>query len=223
VASAGGADPDTPESTRQLAQLAVRTLDRAVSVQDFQDLALTYSGIAKASATLSRVDGRSAIVLVVATSGGEPLPDPLRSSLAAFLADRSVPNQNVMIRDYKRFPVRLSVEVHVRSNFLRAPTGVLVQQALGSWTTPDGKDGYFNFNQRALGESLYLSDVYALVEGLEGIEFLIVTEFRGETNAASSGVARDVIRVPAGALATGGDPLDATVGVLSVKLIGGIA
>ena len=223
VASAGGADPDTPESTRQLAQLSVRTLDRAVSVQDFQDLALTYSGIAKASATLSRVDGRSAIVLVVATSGGEPLPDPLRNSLAAFLRSRSVPNQNLLIRDYKPFPVRLSVEVHVRSSFLRAPTGVLVQRALGSGNTPDGKEGYFNFNQRGLGENLYLSDVYAMVEGLEGVEFLVVTEFRDEANAASSSVARDVIQVPAGAVATGGDPLDPKVGILSVKLFGGIA
>lgn len=223
VPSAGGADPDTPESTRQLAQLSVRTLDRAVSVQDFQDLALTYSGIAKARATLSRVDGRSAIVLVVATSGGEPLPDPLRSSLAAFLADRSVPNQNVLIRDYKRFPVRLSVEVHVRSNFLRAPTGVLVQQALGPGTTPDGKEGYFNFNQRGLGQSLYLSDVYALVESLEGVEYVVVTEFRAEADVAASGVAQDVIRVPVDSVATGGDPLDPTAGVLSVKLNGGIA
>jgi len=223
VASAGGADPDTPESTRQLAQFTVRTLDRAVSVQDFQDLALTYSGIDKASATFSRVDGRSRIVLVVATSGGEPLPDPLRSSLRAFIADRSVPNQNVLIRDYKPYPVRLGLEVHVRSNFLRVPTGVLVQEALGSGTTPDGKEGYFNFNQRGLGESLYLSDVYDLVQELEGVEFLVVTEFRGETNAASSGVARDVIRVPADSVATGGDPLDPSVGILSVKLMGGIA
>ncbi len=223
VPSAGGADPDTPESTRQLAQLTVRTLDRAVSVQDFQDLALTYSGIGKASATLSRVNGRSTMVLVVATSGGEPLPDPLRSSLAAFLAERSVPTQNLLIRDYKPFPVRLSVEVHVRSNFLRAPTGVLVQQALGSGAIADGKDGYFNFDQRGLGESLYLSDVYALVEGVEGVEYLVVTEFRAEANVAASGVAQNVIQVPADSLATGGDPLNLAIGVLAVKLIGGIA
>jgi len=223
VASAGGADPDNAQTTRQLAQLTVRTLDRAVSVQDFQDLALTYAGIGKASATLARVDGRSAIVLVVASSGGEPLPDPLRTSLAAFIADRSVPTQYVLIRDYKPFPVHLSVEVHVLSNFLRAPTGVLVQQALGSGTTPNGNLGYFNFNQRGLGDSLYLSDVYALVEGLEGVQYLVVTDFRAEANVAAGRVAQDVIQIPADSLATGGDPVKPSVGILSVKLIGGIA
>jgi hypothetical protein len=223
IAAAGGADPDNLESTRQLAPLTVRTLDRAVSIQDFQDLALTYSGIAKARATFARVDGRATIVLVVATNGGQPLPDSLRKTLAAFIADRSVPSQHVLIRDYKPVPIRLSVEVHVRDNFLRAPTGVLVQQFLGAATTPDGSKGYFNFDQRGLGENLYLSDVYALVERVEGVQFLVITEFRAEANGGASGMAQDVIAIPADAVATGGDPLDPRVGILSVKLIGGIA
>jgi hypothetical protein len=147
----------------------------------------------------------------------------LRRSLAAFISDRSAPGQVVVIRDYKPFPVHLSIEVHVRANYLRGQTGVLVQQTLGTGTTQDGTPGYFNFDQRGLGENLYLSDVYALVEAVDGVEFLIVTEFRAEANVAASGVAQDVIQVPADSVATGGDPLDPTVGILSLKLIGGIA
>jgi hypothetical protein len=128
-----------------------------------------------------------------------------------------------LIQDYRPFPVRLSVEVHVRDNFLRGATGVLVQQALGAGTTPGGETGYFNFDQRGLGESLYLSDIYALLEGVEGVAFLVVTEFRAEANVAASGQALDLIEVPPDSVATGGDPLDPTVGVLSIKLIGGIA
>jgi hypothetical protein len=85
----------------------------------------------------------------------------------------------------------------------------------------DGGMGYFNFDRRDLGEDLYLSDVYALVEAVEGVDFLIVKEFRRESEPA--GQVNDVVSMPSDGVATGGDGTDATVGILSMTLVGGIA
>jgi hypothetical protein len=85
----------------------------------------------------------------------------------------------------------------------------------------DGGMAYFNFDRRDLGEDLYLSDVYALVEAVEGVDFLIVKEFRRESEPA--GQVNDVVSMPSDGVATGGDGTDATVGILSMTLVGGIA
>lgn len=221
VAANGGADPEDVNTAKRLAPVAVRTLDRAVTVQDFQELALSYPGIDKANARRIRKDGRPVIDLVVATTNGLPLNSVLRDSLVAFLQDRSTPDNLVLVRDYNPVPIRLAIEVHILPNFLRVETGVRVQKALSMALADDGGMAYFNFDRRDLGEDLYLSDVYALVEAVEGVDFLIVKEFRRESEPA--GQVNDVVSMPSDGVATGGDGTDATVGILSMTLVGGIA
>ena len=223
VPANGGADPESLDMTRRMAPVAVRTLDRAVTVRDFQELALSYPGIDKANARRIRKDGRPVIDLVVATTNGLTLNSVLRDSLVAFLQDRSTPDNLVLVRDYRPVPVRLVLEVRILPNFLRTDTGVRVQKALSTGLTDDGSLGYFNFDRRDLGEGLYLSDVYALVEEVEGVDFLIVKEFRQESDTSSAGQANDVVSMPPDGVATGGDATDTSVGILSMTLVGGIS
>ncbi len=223
VASSGGADSPDLETTRQMVPITIRTIDRAVTLQDYQDLALSYAGIAKANVNWTRVDGRRVIDLVVASTGGLALSAPLHDSLVTFLQDRSTPTHLILIRDYQPVPVRLTLEVHVLPNFLQMDTGLRIQQSLGSGLAADGTKDYFNFDQRGLGEALYLSNVYARVEAIEGVDFLIVKEFRTEADTTSAGLAKDVVQMPPDGVATGGDALDATVGKLAITLVGGIA
>jgi hypothetical protein len=218
-ASGGSARP-TPEQIRQSAPITVRTLDRAVSVDDYRDLALSFAGIAKARATWRRNGGRQVVVLVVATVDGKPLSAPLKASLAAFLDARRSPQHAVVIDDYRPYPVRLALTVHVLANFTRAETKQRVEQALAAGDLPDGTKGYFHFDRRGLGEDLYLSDVYALVEGVRGVDYVVARRFHAEPD--TSAAVKDVVRVPDDAVATGGSPVDASIGVLAVQIVGGL-
>ena len=84
----GGAEPAGPEGIRAQATRWIRTFDRAVSVSDHADLALTMPGIARAGA---RADQNGGVVLVVADStGGVPALDAVRAFLDA-RRDVSVP------------------------------------------------------------------------------------------------------------------------------------
>jgi len=219
----GGADAQTIEVTRQMAPVTVRTLDRAVTAQDFKELALAYPGIDKANARYLRKDGRPLIDLVVATTGGLPLNSEMRDLLTAFLQARSAPDHLVVIRDYMPVAVRLALEAHIRPTFLRAETGVAIQKALSTGLAEDGSLGYFNFDKRGLGEDLYLSDVYALVESLPGVDFLIVKEFRKQASGSAAKLVNDVLSMPPDAVATGGDATDTSIGILAITLVGGLA
>jgi hypothetical protein len=219
----GGADAQTIEVTRQMAPVTVRTLDRAVTALDFKELALTYPGIDKANARYLRKDGRPLVDLVVATTGGLALNSEMRDSLTAFLQARSAPDHLVVIRDYTPVAVRLALEAHIRPTFLRAETGVTIQKALSTGLAEDGSLGYFNFDKRGLGEDLYLSDVYALVESLPGVDFLIVKEFRKQASGNATKLVNDVLSMPHDGVATGGDATDTGIGILAITLVGGLA
>ena len=75
TAATGGADPDTPADARASAPLHVLTLERVVSLQDYQDYSTAFSGIAKALATWTWFGRTRGVVVTVAGPGGAAL-DP---------------------------------------------------------------------------------------------------------------------------------------------------
>jgi len=223
-AAGGGAERETPASVRRSAAHRVRTLGRAVSLADYADLALTFGGVAKARADWAWEGGRRGILLTLAAAGGAAPSVELKDAIYAFFAGRSPDAGRLRIRDYRAIPVRLALDVTVRPNFVQADVLRRLWQALGAETV----DGYFHFDRRELGEDLFLSSVYRLVEETRGVQHALATEFRLEADNALTAADRlpppaDRIAIAPDALAVGGHPTDPAKGRLSLRLSGGIA
>ena len=95
-----------------------------------------------------------------------------------------------------------------------------VEQALGNGLTESGERGFFHFDRLALGQDLHLSDVYSVVEGIEGVDHALAKAFFVEGAAAAT--LEDRVAVLPDVVASGGDPADATIGILRVHATGGI-
>jgi hypothetical protein len=217
LAASGGADRETVADARRQASHRVRTLDRAVSLADHADLALTFSGIAKARADAERegqgAASRRVIVVTCAAEGGTALSTPQMEALLAFLSTRCPEPARLRVRSHRAWPVRLALRVNVAAHFSQA----VVQRSL---LDAFGAAGFFAFDRRELGADLVLSDVYAAAEAVAGVDNVLATLFHAE--GAPAQVA-DRIAVPADALATGGDAADAAIGRLTLQLVGGLA
>lgn len=219
VAAGGGGERETPADVRRSAAHRVRTQGRAVSLADYADLALTFGGIAKARADWDWEGDRRSVLLTLAAAGGGALAGELKETVYAFLAERSAAGARLRVRDYRRLPIRLALQVTVQKNFTQAEVLRRLWRALGA-DESDGVRGYFDFGARELGEDLFLSSVYRIVEDTRGVENALATEFHIEGESA---VVADRIAIPADALATGGDATDPARGRLSLQLSGGIA
>lgn len=214
--ASGGADRESPQEAKLQARNRVRTLERAVSLADHADLALTYSGIAKTRADFERegtgAGARRVIVVTCAAQGGTALATPQMEGVLAFLAERSLQPTRLRVRSHRAWPIRLALRVQVASGFMQAAVQKALLEAFGT-------TGFFAFERRALGDDLALSDVYAAAEAVRGVDNVLATLFHAESETAR---AADRIAVPADALPTGGDPADAAVGRLTLQLVGGL-
>lgn len=223
IPASGGAERETPADARRQAPHRVRTLDRAVSLVDHADLALTFAGIAKARATLERegqgAAARRVIAVTVAAAGGSALGTPQREALLAFLASRSSDAARVRVRGHRAWPVRLALQVNVAPQFGQAAVQRALLAAFGSFPADDGSLGFFAFERRELGADLVLSAVYAAAEAVEGVDNVLATLFHAE--GAVPGVTERIV-VPNDALATGGDATDPAIGRFSVQVLGGL-
>jgi len=170
-AGTGGADPDSADDARQSAPLHVLTLDRVVSLLDYQNFAQAFAGIAKALATWSWVGRSRGVFLTVAGAEGAVFQsgDPTLVYLVQALRDSGNPYVPITVMSY--VPVLFEAGAAVRIDTTDYdPTQVLasVWQALAQ---------AFAFDQRALGEGVAQSEVVALIQAVPGVIAVEMTAF----------------------------------------------
>jgi predicted phage baseplate assembly protein len=176
TAISGGTEPAATEEVRTQATRQIRTFDRAVSLADLADLALTMPGIARAAARWDQHDGA---VLVVATADGDP-PNPM-SAVRAFLDARRDTGVPLSLRGPTPHDLDLAVQVDPDPDWLPELVATVVRAALTE---------RFSFAAEQLGAPGFLSEVYALVEGLPAVVSARVTKF---VSSGFTGVA-DAVR-----------------------------
>ena len=161
--AAGGADMETAASMRDNAPATLLTLERAVSLDDFAKLASGNSSVWQAKAfRLNDAGSRQERVQVVIVPAGGAASDTLCGSVRDFLQQHALPGVQVSVVNFAKQPVNLNVVARIRSDrFIFGDVIAAVRQAL--------LDG-LSLRNRRLGEPLYISEVYKIVEGVTGVE-----------------------------------------------------
>jgi hypothetical protein len=149
----------------------VLTLDRVVSLEDYQNYALAFAGIAKALATWTWSGRVRGVFLTVAGADGDifKTDDPTITNLKTSLWAAGNPHVPLQIVSYA--PVLFEAGANVRidqSNY--DPTQVLVQV----WQSLINS---FSFDQRGLGQGVAQSEIIALIQQTPGVIAVELTAF----------------------------------------------
>jgi hypothetical protein len=162
VPATGGQDPQELADARENAPLTVLTLDRVVSLRDYEDFARSFAGVAKAAATWTWHVDRQGVFITVAGVDGAAIAegDPVQTRLLSSLAKAGDPRVPVDVRSYT--PVRFRVGATVIRDDAYTAEHVLgaVEAALES---------RFSFPVRAFGQPVALSEVVAIVQSVPGV------------------------------------------------------
>jgi len=170
--ASGGADRENREQARKNAPLAVKALDRLVSVKDYEDFARTYAGIGKASA-VELSTGRQPLVHVT-IAGADDIPiDPtsdLFINLFRALHTAGDPFQPVRLAVRELVLLVISAKVRIDPDYLWEDVAARLRAALLAG---------FGFEFRELGQNVFLSEVYAVMQGVRGVVYVDVDSFGG--------------------------------------------
>lgn len=210
----GGADPERDDAVRRNAPGSLRTFGRAVAVDDYSAIALTFPGIARARAAwIYRDDSgmllaHPAIYVAVATENRVPLAQQgdYAARLRAFLDNHRDPNVPMRLVDAGRVYVDVAAVVDVDASYPRHATLRAAQAALNPATNPDGSTGFFG--RLDFGEAVHLSSIYAALQEVPGVSAANVTTLRlpqpdppGRPQPDPPGTVRDHVLVPPSAIA----------------------
>lgn len=160
VPAEGGADPEPLDTARETAPTTVKTFDRVVSLRDFEALLATSGLVAKSRATWVWRGLEKAVHLTVAAPGGGTLSaDSLKTLHDALAAQRDI-NHRLDIANFCR------VAIEVRAKIVPDPARVAEDvQAAARQALLD----HFAFEAMPLGRPVHASDIFAVLQGAEGV------------------------------------------------------
>lgn len=160
VASSGGTLYESVESIRINAPLSIRTLDRAVTLQDYIDITRLAPGVEKATV---QFDCGKTIEIYIAPVGGGIAQTPLLTSTFNFVSLRKMITTFINVQPAGE--TELVIELDVRSKYrvdpLLAQTDIV--NALVEYGSIDNQD---------INKKIRVSDIISLVDNLDKVEFV---------------------------------------------------
>lgn len=167
----GGSDTETLESVFRRGPHLIKHMDRAVTLEDFERLAKNSSS--EVARTRCYVVG-SRLKIVVIPKGGEDRPTPtpgLLRTVKRYLLERSlntITEKRVVVSGPNYKEVRVAVSVVPTSTEGVVPLEQAVTKRLKDYLHPlrGGPDG----EGWRFGRDVHLSDIYSLLEGVEGVD-----------------------------------------------------
>ena len=174
--SSGGDDPEERDDARRNAPFTVLTMDRIVSVQDFEDFARAYPGIGKARADKLWNGKRDIVHISIAAADGKEISDSsdLYENLKNAIDTARHAAQQVILSSFILREFNISAKIFIHKNYLDERVLDESRKKLVS---------EFSFHSRQFGQSVTASEIHSLLHHIPGISGVDIDElyFTGET------------------------------------------
>ncbi len=162
-AASGGAERETAEHAKKQAPLELRALNRCVTKDDYESIAISYSGVARAKTSHSEpLSYRNVDLYIIPEGGGVP-SEGLKTGLADFLEDKRMVNDILVVKNPEYVTIDIEATIYHLGTYVESTIGQAITGAL---------DEFFAYNSDKVdfGRGIYLSDLYRLLDAVEGVD-----------------------------------------------------
>ena len=189
IPAVAGEEPESIEQVRQYAPAAFRARQfRAVTEADYRAAALTTDGVSGAVAwfrwtgswytVFVGIDPRDPEDLITENGGRTRLSDGLERRVRHTLNRYRMTGYDLEIRAARYIPLEIEIDICVCPRHFRGDVAQAVRNALSSQTDTRGRTGFFSPDRFTFGEPVYLSQIYAAIEAVAGVDSAVVTVFQ---------------------------------------------
>lgn len=160
--ASGAADPENRDDARTNAPITVLTLDRIVSLRDFEDFARAFAGIGKTQAVALWNGEVNVVHISAATVTGDPVdsnPILLANLVSAINAARD-PNVPMVVQGFHLERFKIEAKLLVDSRYIFEDVKASVEAML---------QDTFSFEKRVFGQPVTSAEIVTAIQQVEGI------------------------------------------------------
>lgn len=174
----GGTVPESVAEAKLRAPFTIRNrLERAITAADYAAIVMREfpAQVQRATAVMRWSGDGPDVLVAVDALGSEKPSDALLKRIWRRLQKYRRIGHDVYVVPARLVPLSLSLTVCVKSSYLRGHVKAAVLAALSSRRLPGGALGFFHPDRLSFGESIYVSQIVAVVQAIEGVESVVVT------------------------------------------------
>jgi hypothetical protein len=178
LAAAGGIDPETSDQIRRRAPQAFLTQERAITVSDYATVTEANSQIEDAAAMLRWTGSWYTVFITAEPQSGGNLNKSLRKTLTQYVNRYRLAGQDIKLKGPNYVSLDINLTVCVDPDYFRSDVEQSLTQVLGNGTLPDGQPALFAPGFFKLGQTVYLSPIYAAARTVAGVQTVTATVFQ---------------------------------------------
>ncbi len=162
VITSGAEDPEDMGKAKRNATLTILTLDRIVSLSDYEDFATAFPGVAKAHATWARRNNRQQVFLTIAGEEGTPIESgsPLYQNLANAIQRAGTHHAPLNLSSYTPRFFNIGAGLMIDPDFI---ADKVLEDAASRLSTQ------FSFASRKFMQAVSFSEVITCLQDVEGV------------------------------------------------------
>ncbi|MGE5322790.1 MAG: putative baseplate assembly protein, partial [Actinomycetota bacterium] len=175
----GGTEPETLDQVKLLAPTAFRASQhRAVTEEDYAHAAELWPEVSQAVATFRWTGSWYTVFITVDPVGRNDVPPDLAGRVLDWVTSYTQAGYDLEITAPVYVALDIAIDICVAPYHFRGDVEQALLTALSNRTLPGGATGFFHPDRFSFGQPLYLSQLYAAVMAVEGVESASVTRFQ---------------------------------------------
>jgi hypothetical protein len=219
----GGLDPETLEAVRQRAPYAFRIQNRAVTEQDYGDIAQRCdSSLQRAVGTFRWTGSWHTVFIAADRKGGVAVDDTFRTNLKQCMDFYRMAGHDLEVDAPIFVSLEIDMDVCVKPDYFASDVEEALLNVLSNRALPDGSRGTFYPDNFTFGQTVYLGPIYALVQSTAGVDSVRITKFQRQ--GIDSNIALDAGKLELNRLEIArldNDPNFSEHGILKLNMLGG--
>ena len=164
---------------RQNAPSAFRTQERAVTPQDYEEVAQRCQlNVQRAAATFRWTGSWRTVFLTVDRLGGEEVDDEFENNLRRCIERYRMAGHDVEVDGPRYVSLEIDMVVCVKPHYLPGDVKAALLEVFSNRALPNGRRGVFHPDNFTFGQPVYLSPLYAAAQALAGVDSVQITKFQ---------------------------------------------
>jgi predicted phage baseplate assembly protein len=175
----GGINPQPIEQVKLQAPAAFRAIQyRAVTEADYAEVAERSPDVSQAVATFRWTGSWYTVFITIDPLGRNDVPPEMAERVRDWVTQFTQAGYDLEINAPVFVPLDLVINVCVAPYHFRGDVEQAVLKALSNRQFAGGARGFFHPDNFSFGQPLYLSQLYAAVVAVEGVDSASVTQFQ---------------------------------------------
>lgn len=177
----GGVDPEPIAEAKLYApQVFRKQLERAIIASDYAQIAKREfdPALQRAAAQLAWTGSWYEAEMAIDPIGAETASDQFEAAVALRLEQYRRIGHDLRVEAARYVPLDIEVTVCVKPDYLRGHVKAALLEVFGNQALPDGRLGFFHPDNLTFGGGIYLSQIIAAAQAIDGVESIMVTKFQ---------------------------------------------